>query len=286
MQQIQTSGGRLAVHTHGGGPVKLVFVHGNLACAHWNDLALPHLSKEIQLISIEWKGCGDSERVESPAPTYPDYSMPAHARAITEVMDALDLSGVGMITHSTGGIIAMHLMDQRPELVSRILHLDPVTHLGLPFGQAHHDLFAAMKMDRAVCRAGLASAAPTLFTQASLAPGETPVFADTTTKAQKDLFELLVDKTMTISDGIWFGSAWHLNDERERQPLASKLGQFGVHTQVLMGEHDYWIPLEDAEAMVTALPDATLKRCAGVGHSMNIEQPAQFAAEVNGFFLP
>ena len=49
---------------------------------------------------------------------------------------------------------------------------------------------------------------------------------------------------------------------------------------VIWGEKDGWIPPADLEVMAPAMPDRRLVQMRGVGHSMNVEQPALYA----GFF--
>ena len=49
-------------------------------------------------------------------------------------------------------------------------------------------------------------------------------------------------------------------------------------------ELDGWIPPSDLAAMAEAMPDCRLVRISGVGHSMNVEQPALDAGYFGAWF--
>jgi non-heme chloroperoxidase len=53
---------------------------------------------------------------------------------------------------------------------------------------------------------------------------------------------------------------------------------------VLRGEKDDWIPLADLRAMAAAMPDCRLVIVPGIGHSMNLEQPALYAGYFGAWF--
>ena len=52
---------------------------------------------------------------------------------------------------------------------------------------------------------------------------------------------------------------------------------------VIHGEEDVPLPIERAQAMADALPDATFVRVPGAGHSVNLEQPAIVNAAIARF---
>lgn len=53
---------------------------------------------------------------------------------------------------------------------------------------------------------------------------------------------------------------------------------------MLRGEKDDWIPLADLRAMAAAMPDCRLVIVPGIGHSMNLEQPALYAGYFGAWF--
>jgi pimeloyl-ACP methyl ester carboxylesterase len=52
---------------------------------------------------------------------------------------------------------------------------------------------------------------------------------------------------------------------------------------VLWGEMDGWIPAADVKRMAAEMPHCRLVTVPGIGHSMNLEQPALYAGYFGGF---
>lgn len=283
MPRIQAGDIELNYIEHGSGDKVVLAVHGNLGCAHWLDLALPLLPANLRIIAAEWRGCGDSDKPE-PTADYSNYTLQTHAADHLALLDALGIGKCHLYGHSTGGIIISHMLTMAPERFGKVLMLDPVSPLGLQLNPGQIDVLTAMKTDRDVGFAGLASAAPTLFRPETLAAGQMPQFADATSAAQRELFALIIDKTRVLSDGIWFGTPHNLGLEWGAGALAKRMPEMTHEHLVLFGKMDYWIPREHMDLMVQKLPNARLEVFPYVGHSMNIEQPLLFARVFSDFF--
>ena len=276
MARIATDTVSMSYLAHGKGDNVVLAVHGNLGCANWLDLVLPLLPDDLRVIAAEWRGCGASDKPQ-PAADYSNYTMAVHARDHLALLDALGIAKCHLYGHSTGGIIASHMLAMAPERFGKVLMLDPVTPLGLQLAPGQVDVLSAMKNDSQVCFAGLATAAPSLFRPETLAPGQSPRFADAVTGAQRELFQLLVDKTRVLSDGVWFGTPHNLALEWESGALAERMPTMSHEHLILYGNMDYWIPREHVDRMVQGLPNARLELFPFIGHSMNLEQPSLFA---------
>ena len=283
MPFVQAGDVRLNYVEHGRGDRVVVFVHGNLGCVEWMDLVWPKLPDDLHVYAFDWRGCGRSDK-PTPEPGYANYSMAQHASDLLTALDALDIERCDLANHSTGGIICDHALLAQPERFGRVLSLDPVAPRGLRFDEQGLALFRAMKADREVAFAALATAAASLFEPESLAPGKTPVYARTATAQQRAQFELLVDNTRRLSDGIWQGTAVQLTREFESGELHRRQGEIGHPHRVLWGELDYWIPRADLEEMARLKPNCELRVLPGVGHSMNLEDPAGYAAQFTEYF--
>lgn len=283
MPRIQAGSLSLNYVEHGSGDTVVLAIHGNLGCANWLDLALPLLPKGIRVIAAEWRGCGDSDKPE-PAADYANYAMDVHARDHLALLDALNIRRCHLYGHSTGGIIASHMLLMDPGRFDKVLMLDPVSPLGLQLAPGQIGVLTAMKTDSDVCFAGLASAAPTLFRPETLVAGQMPQFAEATSTAQRELFGLLIEKTRILSDGIWFGTPHNLGLEWESGALAARMGEMTHEHLILFGKMDYWIPREHLDIMAQKLPNASLEVFPYVGHSMNLEQPLLFARIVRDYF--
>jgi non-heme chloroperoxidase len=259
----------------GKGDITVVFIHGNLASKDWIELAAPLFPSGIRVIGIDWRGCGESDR-PTPAPNYANYSMQQHALDMLAALDALRIPFCHLATHSTGGIIAARMLLMQPKRFGRVLALDPVTPLGMSFNADQIGLFRAMMLSREVTRAVMATAAVTLFVPESLAPNTMPRFREGIGEFQA-FYERLLEQTFGVAEGIWLGTPFHLNLERESGELQRRMPEISHPHLVLWGEKDGWIPAADLRTMANAMPNCRLVIVPGIGHSMNLELPALYA---------
>jgi pimeloyl-ACP methyl ester carboxylesterase len=84
-------------------------------CTHYNYLdLLPELSKNFQIILIDNRGLGNSDRTTS------DYSLKDVALDALAVMEALNINSFGLMGISMGGFIAQEIMKIAPEKVKAL----------------------------------------------------------------------------------------------------------------------------------------------------------------------
>jgi pimeloyl-ACP methyl ester carboxylesterase len=280
--KVAVGGGvRLAYREWGDGPIPVLFIHGNLASKDWIELSARWFPKDLRVIGIDWRGCGDSDRPPA-APDYANYSMQQHADDMLAALDALGVARCHLATHSTGGIIAARMMLAQPERFGRCLALDPVTPLGLKFDESGIAVFRAMQASKDVTRAGMATAAASLFLAESLTPGSVPKFREGVGELQT-FFDRIIDQTYGVAEGIWFGTPHNLNIEYASGELAKRMPSLEHDHLVLWGEMDGWIPAADVKRMAAEMPHCRLVTVPGIGHSMNLEQPALYAGYFGGF---
>ena len=282
MPRVLAGGVHLGWREWGEGDTIVVFIHGNLASKDWIELAAPLFPRGVRTVAIDWRGCGESDRPKA-AKGYTNYSMRQHAADMLAALDALKIAHCHLATHSTGGIIAARMLLQQPQRFGRVLALDPVTPLGLVFNEEQIGLFRAMMASREVTRAVMATAASSLFVPESLAANATPQFRAGLGEIQP-FFERLVAQTFEVSEGVWIGTPFNLNLEKESRELERRMGEIPQPHLVLWGEKDGWIPPADLAAMAAAMPDCRLVKIPGVGHSMNVEQPALCAGYFGAWF--
>jgi non-heme chloroperoxidase len=266
----------------GNGDVTVVFIHGNLASKDWIELAAPSFPSGLRVIGIDWRGCGESDRPQA-TPDYSNYSMQQHALDMLAALDALKIPFCHLATHSTGGIIAAHMLLMQPRRFGRVFALDPVTPLGMSFDADQIGLFRAMMASKEVTRAVMATAAASLFVPESLAPTMVPKFRDGLGDVQA-LFERILEQTFGVSEGIWIGTPVNLTRERESGELQRRMADLHHPHLVLWGEWDGWIAPADLRTMADAMPDCRLVLVPRVGHSMNLELPVLYAGYFGAWF--
>ena len=282
MTLIQAGDVKLNYVEHGKGDNVIVFIHGNLGCTNWMDLVWPRLPEDLHIYAFDWRGCGDSEK-PTPDAEYSNYSMQQHATDMINAIKALDIKKCSLANHSTGGIICTYMLLMEPEMFDKVFCLDPVGPMGVDL-EANFGLFEAMSASREMTWAVMATAAPTLFEAESLQPGNTPKIAESTTEEQRELYELLIDRAMVISDGIWLGTAVNLTKEFKSGALRARQSEIQHPHLILWGESDFWIPKADVEEMRDTMPNCELRILPGIGHACNLENPDLLAEHFTAYF--
>ncbi|MFB6416171.1 MULTISPECIES: alpha/beta fold hydrolase [Bradyrhizobium] len=282
MPRVQAGEVQLGWREWGEGDVTVVFVHGNLASKDWIELAAPLFPRDLRVVGIDWRGCGDSDR---PAPTtdYSNYAMQQHADDMLAALDALDIRHCHLATHSTGGIIAARMLLMQPRRFGRVFALDPVTPLGMSFSADQIGVFRAMMASKELTRTVMATAASSLFVPESMAANAIPRFRAGLGECQA-LFERIVEQTFGVSEGVWIGTPVNLTKEKASRELERRMAEIRHPHLVLWGERDGWIPPADLRVMAEAMPDCRLVVVPGVGHSMNVEVPALYAGYFGAWF--
>lgn len=276
--------GRLALHWRawGTGDIVVLFLHGNLACADWFELIGRRLPSRFRVVGVDWRGCGLSDK-PPPDADYANYALTRHADDMLAALAALGIGRCHLATHSTGGLIACHMLLAQPERFGRVLALAPAGLAGLHFTPESLELLATMKTSRAKTRKGLALTATSLFRAESLMAGVEAEFAEHATAEQRQLFELLVDRTVQVSDGVWFGTPRHLEQAWQSGGLRARAAGIYHPHRVLWGALDPFISRADMEEMAARLPDCRLTIVPDVGHSLLLERPDLYARHVDAF---
>jgi pimeloyl-ACP methyl ester carboxylesterase len=104
----------------------VLFLHGGSAHAHWWDFAIPLLGERFRCIALDLRGHGESGR-----PVDADYGLAAHASDVAAVVDALGLTGGGVVGHSFGGWVAMVYGGSAGDRIGALALLDSRPHIGV-----------------------------------------------------------------------------------------------------------------------------------------------------------
>ena len=72
----------------------------------------------------------------------------------------------------------------------------------------------------------------------------------------------------------------------DKEDITARLAAVDLPVLVVHGEEDVPLPVDRAQAMVDALPNATFARVAHAGHSVNLEQPVVVNAAIARFLGP
>jgi len=178
-------------------------------------------------------------------------------------MDAPVLAGMSM-----GGFTALRYALQHPDRLSGLVLIDSAAE---PHGEADREQYRAMvedlpEADR-VSR-GLAEASAHFL------------FGETTTEQHPNLVERWVSRWET-----YVPEAVHheVHSWLDRPDVADRLDEIDVPTLVVHGEEDRSLPIEGAERMAEAIPDAELARIPEAGHTSTLENPDAVSTAIETF---
>ena len=279
--KVQAGEVNLAWREWGEGDTVVLFIHGNLASKEWIELAAPHFPRGVRTIAVDWRGCGDSDK-PAPLADFSNYSIARHADDMLAALDALGISFCHLATHSTGGIISTRMILKQPERFGRVFSLSPVGPQGIDFPPEKAAFFGQMKQSRELTRQILAATAMSLFEPGSLARGPARFKPDAGARA--GLFERIVNQTMGVSDGIWFGTPDTLTKEARSGELKARMGAIRHPHLVVWGTNDAVIAEKDLKEMAAVMPDCRFIAVPGIGHCLNLEAPEIYAGYFGAWF--
>ncbi|MBD3109122.1 alpha/beta hydrolase [Bacillus sp. AGMB 02131] len=95
----------------------LLLLHGNTVSSKFFTPVIPKLSERYHVITIDFIGCGKSERIEKwPADLWFDW-----ANQVAALIKQLGYTGVNVIGCSGGAIAAINLALENPELINAVV---------------------------------------------------------------------------------------------------------------------------------------------------------------------
>lgn len=125
-----------------------VLAHGAWSAAWaWKKMRPLFRSAGHELVAPTYTGLGERAHLARP-----EIDLSLHIRDILAVMETEDLTGVTLIGHSYGGMVATGVADQAPERIARLVYLDAFVP------QNGESLFDLAGPEMAVSRRAMAAA--------------------------------------------------------------------------------------------------------------------------------
>jgi pimeloyl-ACP methyl ester carboxylesterase len=257
-------GVRLRYLRAGAGPA-VVLLHGFASSiVTWRD-TIPRLAGTHEVVALDFPGFGGSEiRPGLPPSAYP--------RLVLRLMDRLALPRASLVGHSLGGGVAVALAASHPERVDRLVLIDPVG-----FNLAPEDRPALLRAAGWKPVARLLEALPVRRALVTLALHQ--VFHDdrlvTPDRVDEYVAPLLRPGAVRAAQAL-LASGDDLG-------LPGVIARVRTPTLVLWGREDRWIPVEQADRFLAAIPGSRKVVIDGCGHMPQEERPAEVAALVEAF---
>jgi len=208
-----------------------------------------------------------------------DYSLSAHAAAMRDLLDHLEIERVTLVGHSLGGGIAMQFYHLFPERVDRLVL---VASGGL--GREVNMVLRSATLPGAAQVLSVIASAPVLSRAEALGRGATKVgwrpgadfgaiWRGFRSLGDRDSRRAFLATTRAVID--FGGQSISAHDYLE--------GSFPIPTLVVWGSKDRMIPLSHALSLQRALPDCRVELFEGAGHFPHLDDPDRFVRLLRDF---
>lgn len=259
---VDAGGLRWHVQVAGDGPV-LLLLHGTGAATHsWRNL-LPLLAEDFTVIAPDLPGHGfTSGRLVG------GLSMPAMARAVAALLDALDRTPTVIIGHSAGAAIGIRMRLDGLMNPAKLIGLNAAL---LPFPGLAAKLFPAL------ARALFVNPfAPHILARIARTPGEVARFLPRSTGSKidargVDLYARLLGDSSHIAGAITMMAEWDLDALRRDLPKLT------TPLLLIHGEADTAIAPRYATEAAALVQRGRARLLPNLGHLAHEEKPADVA---------
>lgn len=244
-------------------PYDLVILNGNLATSRWWHPSIesaktlwPKKNLNGRLVFLELPGCGASPAFQG------KIEIPKLVQTYTEILSVLKLSSDARIMgHSTGGLLACHLMAQTQLTFEKALLLDPVGAHGIQFDDLVLEKYEEMKSSQELTAAIIG-------------------FTIHGNDFQSDFFKnvIVTDTFQSVQKtGSFMIQALRGFDS------TSIYSKIKTPITVLFGDQDILLPRKDAEEIVTLVPGSRFVLVEGAGHCLNVENPSKMGQLIHQY---
>jgi len=233
----------------------VVLLHGGGANLHWWDEIAPSLAERFQVVTLDFRGHGDSDHPE-------ERVVGAFHRDLEALLEELGREDVALVGHSMGGHVALDHASRHPPTWGLVavevsfgsaLRERRRTRLALQFRREY------ASFDEAVARYRLLPHTPGVSEESRRA------------LAAHSIRELPGGTFAYKFDPRWFGlpAAPH-----------GDLGEVACPTLVIRGADSSLLTREGAESVVAKLPQARLLEVPATGHNVHLEAPDEVARAI------
>ena len=255
-------GRELGVRSWPGHGEPLVLLHGLLADARdWDDLAA---ESRRPCLAVDLPGFGRSD-----LPTRARIS--AYVEDVLSGLARLDVTGFALVGHSLGGAVATAMAERAPDATSALALLAPAGFGRIPLAELVA-IPGVREMTRRVLPLALGSSLALNLAYRTFVTNGATIDAATLARTQENA-STAVEAAREATEAVVAAGLSKRSFSRRgvdyRGPVAA-----------LWGDHDHVVPLDHADALQEALPQARLELWADMGHHPQRERPLELNAFV------
>lgn len=260
---VETPYGKFHVEAAGAGKPVLLIHGGTASAREWRPV-LEALGQHARCVAIDRLGCGLSDRSAA------GYDRTTLTNSLFACADALGFDRFGVIGQSFGGFWGLSMAFAAPERISRLVVVDSA-------GGPMTDEEVAERRARAEAQRRAAPITSEAEIQAEIERTMTTIFANPSRVPAS--FREDLRWQMAHADP---GQRAAVANEFERL-ARERYDLLRIPTLVVWGEADSMISAERGRRLAEAIPGARYVGLPGVGHTCQIEAPAEFVAAVAPF---
>ncbi|MDD2334083.1 MAG: alpha/beta hydrolase [Mesotoga sp.] len=233
------------LETVGSEGIPVVFVHGNFASSTWFEPSLEILPERFKGYAIDLPSFGRSDRLE-------EISIDNYANYVIDFILEMEADGVVLVGHSLGGAVAQSVVIKRPDLIDRVILVDPAPPDGLITPEEVYPYLEMYKGNRELLKKALMGVMPT--------------------RKEDDFLERLVDDALLMDEKCFVENARAL----DRYDFSDELKKTEVPHLVIVGKLDQIITEEMARRFEKLVKNIEVKVLQEYGHSVIVENTELF----------
>jgi pimeloyl-ACP methyl ester carboxylesterase len=234
----------------------VVFLHGYTDSHRTWDLNLPLFPRSFHVYALDQRGHGDASRPEC------CYTQQDFAADVVAFLDAVGEQQAILVGHSMGSFIAQQVALDFPDRVQALVLVGSAPTV------AGNEVALFLE---SIVDAQVGTVDPDFvreFQTSTFARPVPPSYIDT-----------LVAESLKVPARVWQATL----DGLLAEDHSARLGEIDVPVLVVGGELDGFFSVEQQQALVDALPNATFVLYPETGHAPHAELPHPFVHEVQRF---
>ena len=265
-RDVGARGARIRFYEGGSGP-PILLVHGYLWSGKaWED-AFPLLARDLRVIVPDLPGFGESEK---PPPARYAYGLEAFTESLVDRVAALGVGRVSVCGHSMGGAVALMLAAHHPDLVEKLILVDPIVY--------------PSRRGTAASVATLPILGPILFKQMYGRTMFRRFFRETVYAKEASMPEDRIERMFASFNAPAAREAAYATmlATLDRRALVASIPRVSAPTLVAWGRNDRSVPVAHGRRLARELRRARFE-VLDCGHSPPEEVPDAFAEVVSAF---